>query len=470
MSSDITMRTMAEVSAMVAKKEISPVELTAACQENLDRLNDDFLAYCTPTPEVAMEQAKKAEAEIMASGPKSALHGIPIGVKDMFYTKDILTTGGSRFLEDFVPDYDATVVSRCKDSGAVLMGKTNTHEWAFACNTRSYFGESRNPYDPKRTPGGSSGGSAISVATGMSFMALGTDTGGSVRTPSSMCGVVGFKPTYGLTSQYGVIPLSYSLDHIGCITRSVMDAALTMDLITGFDPNDPCPARATGPATQFAAQLREVDDLKGKVVGVPTNFFQEKLDYEVERLYRETLEKLRDLGAELREIQIPYVESFPPMAARIMFADAAHYHRQRMEENIEGFGPVEQERFRQGAAWTGVELIDAMQIREKVKRAFEAAAREVDVIAVATNPVTAPLIGAAETPCRDGMEPTGDIVVRHTRLGTFAGVPAMSVPMGLTKEGMPSGLMLMSGAGRDIDVLKAGWALEQHFPFTFRKF
>lgn len=468
--SDLTMMTMAEVSRLIAKREVSPVEVTQACIQNINRLNERYLAFCTPTPEAAMEQAKRAEAEIMAHGAKSPLHGIPVGVKDMFYTKGVRTTGGSRFLEEFVPDYDATAVARCRENGAVLMGKTNTHEWAFACNTRSFFGESKNPHDTRRTPGGSSGGSAIAVATGMAYTALGTDTGGSSRTPASMCGVVGFKPTYGLTSQYGVIPLSYSLDHIGCMTRSVMDAALTMDLITGFDPNDPCPARAVGGPTAFAQKLRQIRDLRGKTVGVPSNFFQEKLDYEVERLYRESLTRLADMGAELREIKIPYVESFPPMAARIMFADAAHYHRQRMAENIDGFGPIEQERFRQGASWTAVELIDAMQIRERVKRAYEEAVGDVDVIAIATNPVTAPLIGAATTPCRGVEEPTGDIVVRHTRLGTFAGVPALSIPMGLTRDNLPAGLMLMSGAGRDLAVLEAGWAYEQNYPFTLRKF
>ena len=468
--SDISMKPLWEVSQLLASHEISPVELEEECRKNAERLNDKLLAFCTPTPDIAREQAEKAEAEILAGGQKNALHGIPYGVKDMFYTKGVRTTAGSRFLEDFVPDYSATTVQRCEDSGAVLMGKTNTHEWAFACNTRSFFGESRNPYDPERTPGGSSGGSAIAVATGMAYMALGTDTGGSIRTPASMCGVVGFKPTYGLTSQYGVVPLSYSLDHIGCITRSVMDAALVMDRITGYDPNDPCPARSEGAPTQFAAALQNVHDLKGKIVGVPENFFQDKLDYEVERLYKAALRQLEELGAELRPICIPGVESFPPMAARIMFADAAHYHRERMVGNMAGFGPIEQQRFRQGAAWSGVELIDAMRVRDQVKRAFAEAAREVDVVAVATNPVTAPLIGAAETPSCGEMEPTGDIVVRHTRLGTFAGIPAMSIPMGLTAEGMPSGLMLMSRAGRDIDVLSAGWAYEQNFPFAFRKF
>lgn len=202
----------------------------------------------------------------------------------------------------------------------------------------------------------------------------------------------------------------------------------------------------------------------------PKTFSRTSWIYEVERLYREALRRLEELGAELRPIRIPGVESFPPMAARIMFADAAHYHRKRMSENMAGFGPIEQQRFRQGAAWSGVELIDAMRVRDRVKRAFAEAAQEVNVVAVATNPVTAPLIGAAETVCRGETEPTGDIVVRHTRLGTFAGIPAMSIPMGLTDDGLPAGLMLMSRAGHDINVLSVGWAYEQSFPFVFRKF
>lgn len=462
---ELAMMTIAEISRLIAEKKVSPVELVEACLTRIEDRNEELLAYCTLTEESAREKARQAEKEIMKSGPRSPLHGIPYGLKDMFYTKDVLTTGGSNFLRDFYPDYSATVAQRCDDAGAILMGKTNTHELAFAPIGLSCFGQSKNPRDVSRIPGGSSSGSAIAAATGMAYMAMGTDTGGSIRIPAALCGVVGYKPTYGLTSQYGVIPLSYTLDHIGPLTRSVMDAAITMDIISGTDPNDPCQEAVKRPHTQFAKALEQVDSLKGKKIGVPTNFFHDKIDAEVEQLYLKALESLKELGAELVYMEIPFIEEIPPLSSIILFSEAAHYHRQRMEEQLDGFGEMQQERLMNGASRSAVEYIDTMQKREKIRREWEEIAKQVDAVAVATVPVKPPLVGAETTPCKHGDEVTTDILVRNTRLGTFAGIPALTIPSGLTSDGFPAGIMFYGGRDRDLDVLSIGWAYEKQYGF-----
>lgn len=463
--SELAMMTIAEVSKLIASHKVSPVDLVEACQARIDADSEELLAYCTLTTELAREKAKEAEQEIMKNGPKSPMHGIPYGLKDMFYTKNILTTGGTNFLRDFYPDYSATVADRCDESGAILIGKTNTHELAFAPIGLSCFGQSKNAWDKTRLPGGSSSGSAIAVATGMAYMAMGTDTGGSIRIPAALNGVVGYKPTYGLTSQYGVIPLSYTLDHIGPLTRSVMDAAITVDTISGTDPLDPCAAAIKGEPTQFAAALEQVDDLRGKKIGVPTNFFCDKIDAEVEALYLEALKALEALGAELVYIEVPFVEEIPPISSVILFAEAAHYHRDRMRDHLDQFGKTQQERLLNGASWSGVDYVDAMQKRETIRRKWEAVMADLTAIAVPTVPVRAPKIGSETAPCKDCEMPTADIFVRNTRLGTFVGVPALSVPIGLTSDQLPAGMMLYGGQKRDLDVLTVGWAYEKHNPF-----
>lgn len=464
---ELAMMTIAEVSKLVAEKKVSPVDLVDACQTRIDARNGELLAYCTLTTDLAREQAKQAEAEIMANGPKSPLHGIPYGLKDMFYTKDILTTGGTNFFRDFYPDYSATVADRCDAAGAILMGKTNTHELAFAPLGLSYFGQSKNPRDTTRIPGGSSSGSGIAAATGMAYIAMGTDTGGSIRIPAALNGVVGYKPTYGLTSQYGVIPLSYTLDHIGPLTRSVMDTAITMDIISGYDEHDECTEATKLPHTEFARELRKVDGLKGKKIGVPTSFFCDKIDAEVEKLYEEALGALKDLGAELVEIEVKFVEEIPPLSSLILFSEAAHFHRQRMTDNLEGFGTLEQGRLKNGASWSAVDYIETMRKRDRIRKQWQEVTANVDAIAVPTVPVPAPKIGAETTPCKNEDVSTTDILVRNTRLGPFTGCPALSVPIGLTSDGQPAGMMLYSGLNRDLDVLSIGWAYEKSNPFPF---
>ena len=465
--SDITMAPLYEVAECIREHKVSPTELVDACLEKTRKRQDELYAYTTLLANEAKEQARYCEKRIMKDGPKTPLDGIPIALKDLYYTKGILTTAGSQFFKDFYPEYDSTVVKRLADAGSILMGKTNTHEWAFGATSYSWFGQSRNPWNPQKTPGGSSGGSAIAVATGMAYVGMGTDTGGSIRIPSSLCGVVGFKPTYGLTSQYGVVALSYTLDHIGPLCRSVKDCAIVMDHITGYDPLDPCPAAWKGGPTNFASQLLDDESFQRKVIGVPTGYFFDRLDYEVEKLLNCQLDMLKDAGAEVRYIDIPSMNDIYDVCTTLMLPDAAHYHKQRFAEHPELFDDLGKEMLTNGNSYSAVQHVDAMRRREVMRRDWEAACDTVDVMVSATTPIPAQDVGCNTVETRGGEYPVAKTIGRFSRAGTTLGFPALSVPMGFTPDGLPVGMMFMSKRGNDLAVLKAGWAHEKISNYTF---
>lgn len=319
------------------------------------------------------------------------------------------------------------------------MGKTNTHELAFAPVGLSCFGQTKNPWKESKIPGGSSSGSAAAAATGMAYMAMGTDTGGSIRIPAALCGVVGYKPTFGLTSQYGVISHSYSLDHIGLLTRSVMDAAITMDVISGYDAKDECPDATRQPHTSFTGMLEKVEDLKHIKIGVPVNFFCNMIHPEVERLYLESLKALGELGAELVYIEIPFADNIPAISSVIMYVEAAHYHRELMETNMSGFGKPEQESLTFGASKSGMDYVEAIRKREQHRKEWETVLQNLDAAAVPTVQIPAPEIGEDRKIINEKEMDTNDILVHNTRLGSYLGIPALSI----------------------------GWAYEKYNPFLF---
>jgi aspartyl-tRNA(Asn)/glutamyl-tRNA(Gln) amidotransferase subunit A len=468
---DLIMMSIKEISSMIKKKQISPVEIVEECINRTKRLQPELNAYITFLEEEAKKKAKIAEREIMKGGPKSPLHGIPIALKDLFYTKRVLTSAGSKLLKDFKPDYDGTVTDRLNKSGAILMGKTNMHEFAFGpTNEDSYYGPSRNPWDPSRITGGSSGGSAIAVATGMTYMAMGTDTGGSVRIPSAFCGVVGFKPTYGMGSLYGIIPLSFTLDHPGPLTRSVYDAAITMDMITGYDPKDPCIGKYKGKNTNLAKELSDVDTVKGMTIGVPSNFYFDKVDYEVEKLVENAISNLKQLGAEIKTIEIPYLDIVPNISTIIMFSEAAYNHKDRLAVHPGEYEPNVKARLDQGMNYSAIEYISALQEGEKILNAWNKVISEVDAVVTPTLPITAYKIGSKIVVTRGKEEPAREMCVRHTRFANTTGCPALTVPCGLTPEGLPAGIMIMGRNYDDLTVLKIGYAYEKHYPYTFKQF
>ena len=466
---DITMMTMAEVASLIKAGKISPVEVVDACLKRTEALQGKLNAYVYLMADEAKKAAKRAESEVKKNY-KGPLHGIPIALKDLYYTKGIPTTGGSGLMADFRPDFNGTIVQRLIDAGAIIMGKTNTHEWAFGPTTEeSFFGPSRNPWNPKKHPGGSSGGSAIAAATGMAYVGMGSDTGGSVRIPSAMCGTVGFKPTYGLASLNGIIGLSYTLDTPGPLTRSVMDAALAMDAYAGPDPLDPCPGRLSGPFPKFAESLKGVDNLKGKVISVPTNFFFDKTDHEVEKLVMKGVAAMKELGAEVRYIEIPSLELVPEVSTVILFSEAAHYHQERFAKFPNKYQPGVKARLEQGGAYKAVEYIDALKGREKIMADWERALTGIDGVVVPTCPIPAYDIGLPapwNIQTRGKTEGGRAMLTHHTRLANTAGIPAMSMPCGLTSEGLPVGLMIMGRRSDDVGVLRLGYAYEKHNHFT----
>jgi len=455
---------------MLKDRTISSIELVDACLKRTDQLQSKLNPYITLLADQAKENAKQAQAEIDKNGLKSPMHGIPIALKDLYYTKGVLTTAASGILKDFKPDYDATITTRIREAGAVLMGKANTHEWAFGpTNEDSYFGPVRNPWDPERISGGSSGGSTVAVATGMAYMAMGSDTGGSIRVPAAYCGVVGFKPTYGLVSLYGVIPVSVTLDHPGPITRSVMDAAITMDMITGYDPLAPCLGREKGGSSNFAEQIKNADNLKGCVLGVPKNFYFDKTDYPIEEQFKETVKQLEALGAVIKYVEIPYLDDVPNVSTVIMFSEAAWSHKERVAKFPEAYQPMVMERFQKGMNFKATEYIQAMQDRNKIITAWEETLKELDAVITPTLPITAFKIGSATVVTRGKEEGARDMCVRHTRLANTTGGPALSVPNGMV-DGLPIGLMIMGKNGDDKRVLEIGYVFEKHNPYKLIRY
>jgi aspartyl-tRNA(Asn)/glutamyl-tRNA(Gln) amidotransferase subunit A len=336
-----------------------------------------------------------------------------------------------------------------------MMGKTNTHEWAFGTTGDvSYFGPPRNPWDSERVTGGSSGGSAAAVASGMVYMATGTDTGGSVRIPAALCGVVGYKPTFGLASLNGVIPLSFTLDHPGAITRSVMDAAIAMDAMAGKD---------------FAQQLINAGDLKGVRLGVPENHFFDKTDYKVEAAFNESVKKLEALGAIIMRINIPYVDDVVNISTAIMFSEAAWYHKSRIAEHPEAFQPAVLDRLTNGMNLNVTEYIQALYDRNRLISLWEETMASFDAVITPTVPTAAFKINSTAVTLRGREEAAQAICHHHTRLANVLGAPALSVPCGMA-DGLPVGLQIIGMNGCDKRVLEIGYAYEKQYPFNLMRY
>ncbi len=465
---DLSMLTLAQAAGLVEKGEVSPVELTEACLKRIAALDGQLNGYITLLAEEALTKAKQAEKEVKTAY-KGPLHGIPIALKDLFNLAGVRVTAGSGLMLDNIPDWDATAVARLKAAGAVILGTTNTHEWALGpTNEESHFGPSRNPWDAKKIPGGSSGGSAVAVATGMAYMAMGTDAGGSISIPSAMCGSVGLKPTNGRVSLYGMLPISFNLDHPGPMTRSVLDAAITMDCLTGPDPLDPCPGRLSDPATHYAT-IKDLKNLSGKTVGVPANFFFDKTSPEIAKLVRAAIDAIKELGAAVKEIHIPDLATVPATTATIMFCEAAYAHQERFLQHADQYTPGVKQRIEKGLKITALDYINALKERERVKASWAKTMEGIDAVAVPTTPVTAYDIGTWQLEINGQTEDARTMCGYHTRLANLTGVPALSVPCGFTAEGLPAGLMLLGRYKGEQELLEIGWAYEQARPFKYKE-
>ena len=443
---------IAEISELLRKRELSPVELTKQCLERIEKLNSTLNAFITVTSQSALQQARTAEKEMLQGHWRGLLHGIPLALKDLIDTAGVRTTAASALFKDRIPAEDAEVVGGLKNAGAVLLGKNNLHEFAYGGSSMiSYYGEVHNPWDPACIAGGSSGGSAASVAAGLVYGAIGTDTAGSVREPAALCGIVGLKPTYGRVSARGVIPLSLSLDHVGPITRTVSDAAVMLQAIAGYDAGDTNSADVAVP--DYVAAIGDAS--KPAKIGVPRKFFYEDLDPEVASAVEQALGIIKTLGGDLSEIELDV-----PTDRTLQTAEAYAYHAEFVSRSPEKYLPETLRRIRKGEDITSEEVEqrrrELQKIREEIKRVFE----DVDVLVTPTTPVPAPAIAELkQNP--DLLRPREMLLLRNTRPVNVWGLPAISVPCGFTSAGLPIGLQIIGPHWREDRVLQLAYAYEQ---------
>lgn len=458
-----------KVSALIKSKDLSPVDLTKASLKQINNLNPKLNAFVFVNEEQALSFAKKAEKEITNGNYFGKLHGIPVAYKDLYYTKDIPTTACSKVLKDFIPKYNATVVERLENAGCINLGKTNTTEFAFGpTNEESYFGAVRNPWDFSKISGGSSGGSAAAVASNMAFCAMGSDSGGSIRIPAAMCGVVGFKPSLGLVSTYGIIPMSKTMDHAGPLCRSVADIAIILDTITGTDHKDTSPFAIKGEPTQFYNSIYGVTNLKGKVLGIPKNFFFDKTDYQVEKVFFEAVEKLKLLGATIKEVVVPNTELITETSTNLMFKEAAESHKTWYPERKDDYQKDIPPRLEIGLKVTNEDYLKAVKYRNEIIKEWKVLTKQIDAVLVPTCPIEPFDIGLGEpwsVTTRGNTELGKQMATYHTRYSNMTGAPAISIFAGLTQNGLPVGLMIMGGFGADCSVLETGLAYERNFGF-----
>ncbi|NJO06071.1 MAG: Asp-tRNA(Asn)/Glu-tRNA(Gln) amidotransferase subunit GatA [Chloroflexaceae bacterium] len=466
--------TIAESRAALDAGEITSVELTEAFLKRIHAVEPQIKAFLTVTGELALEQAHAADSQRNGS-PRSPLHGVPFAIKDVICTRDIPTTAGSRILEGFVPPYDATVTARLRAGGAVLLGKVNCDEFAMgSSNENSAYFPTYNPWDTDRVPGGSSGGSAAAVAALETPGSLGTETGGSVRQPSGLCGISGLKPTYGRVSRYGLIAFASSLDQIGPLAWTVADLALILQVIAGHDPLDG--TSSAQPVPDYSAAL--TGDVRGLRVGVPREYFAEGLDADVERVVRTAIETLRDQGAELVDISLPHTRYAIPTYYIIAPAEAssnlARFDGVRYGPRLPGdglweqiertrgelFGPEVRRRIMIGTYALSAGYYDAyyrraQQVRTLISRDFEQAFTQVDVIATPTSPTIAFLLG----------QKTDDPLAMYlsdvyTVTANLAGLPGLSVPCGFSQQ-MPVGLQFIGKLLDEPTLLRVGDAYQR---------
>ena len=450
---DLAALSLADASELLRARKASPVELTTACLARIDRLNPALNAFITVTREQALAEAKAAESEIMRGRRRGALHGIPIALKDLFDTAGVKTTAASAVFASRVPERDAEVVRRLKQAGAVFVGKTNMHEFAYGDTSAvSHFGPVRNPWDRQRISGGSSGGSAAAVAARLCYGALGSDTGGSIRQPSAYCGIVGLKPTYGRVSTTGVVPLSWSLDHVGPMCRTVADTALVLQTIAGYDAMDTNSIDA--PVPDYSNALTE--KVAALRIGVPRAVFYEGMEPEVEQAITEALRVLGRLTASTRDVVLPTYMTLP-----VVGAEAYAFHSQYVMRTPELYQKPTRERIEGGARVSATAYIDGKRELDRLRRSIGDVFSSVDVLVTPTSPVLPQTVDDAinhpVVPPPGGVAPT----LRNTQPFDIFGLPTISVPCGFSSGGLPIGLQISGPRLGESRVLALARAYEQ---------
>ena len=449
--------TLAGLQQELAAGSTSSVQVVDELLARIDATDDHVNAYVTVNHDGARELAHALDDVRAAGASVGPLHGIPISVKDLFDTDDMVTSSGGRPSSSSPPAADATVVARLREAGAIIIGKTNMHEFAYGFTTENpHHGDTHNPWDLGRIAGGSSGGSGASVAVGSAIAAFGSDTGGSVRVPASLCGIVGLKPTYGRVSRNGVFPLAWNLDHVGPMTRTVEDAAILLSVIAGPDTADPTTVNAPPVADYVAAVGRDIAGLR---VGVPTNHFFEGIDPEVLAGVESAIETLRGLGAIVSEVTIPGLESTVGAWLTMLLVEATSAHEDMLRERPEDYGPDVRTFVEAGALIPATRYLRAQRIRRRLVDTFAAAMDDVDVIVTPATAVAATRLGEAVVTIGELTEPLFRTFARISAPFDVVGLPALSVPSGFTAAGLPIGLQVVGHPFHEATVLAVGHAV-----------
>jgi len=457
----LTALSVAEAGELIRRRSLSPVELTAAYLERIRRLDGVYGAYMTLLESEARSSAAAAEREIAEGRYRGPLHGIPVALKDLIQTRGIRTTCGTLVLKDWVPDEDAAVARRLSDAGAVLLGKLHLHEFAFGpTGVNPHYGTPRNPWDRGRMPGGSSSGSAVAVGAGLAAAALGTDTGGSVRIPASLCGIVGLKPTYGRVSRRGVLPLAWSLDHVGPMVRSVEDAALLLGVLAGQDPADP--STTARPVPDYRAAMR--GEIRGLRLGLPRELFFAHVDPEVEAAVRAAARALEGMGATVEEVSLPGMAEATTATFAIIAAEAMAFHGPMLREHGARYGQDVRTRLLAGQFVLATQYVNAQRIRQLVRAELDAALARIDALLLPATPIPAPRIEEREATVDGIRQDVRAWLTRCTRPFNLTGHPALSLPCGLTAAGLPVGLQLVGRMFDEAMLLRIGSAYESASP------
>ncbi len=462
---EVVYASISEIGKLYRQHKLSPLELTRFLLERIKKLNPHLNAFITVSEELALQQAKRADSEF-GSKKRHKLHrdrgplqGIPISLKDNIYTAEVRTTAGSRVLRDFVPLHDAPVVSALKEAGAVMLGKTNMHEFAYGTTSNNlHYGAVKNPWDFSRIAGGSSGGSAAALAAGLCYGSIGTDTGGSIRIPSSLCGVVGLKPGLGRVSADHIVPLSPTLDFVGPLARSTEDAALLLEPIftRGKGERSLRPGRLPSPHTRRSR------------LGVPKEFFLDVLSPEVELSFQAALRILQERGARLKEVSLPLIQETEDAGNQIAWAEGTHYHQHAGWYPAHA-GEYEEDvcrRLEMGTKVPAVVYMQALELRQQFIAAFHLILEEekLDALVVPTTPITATRIGEESLTIQGTSHFTRALLLRLNRPANLAGVPAISVPCGLSERGLPVGLQFIGAITDEALLLELARDFERACP------
>ncbi len=443
-----------EIRNLLSKNEISARELVESHLSRIDEVEPKLNAFITVTKAEAVRSAIEADAAAARGDSLGHLHGVPLTLKDLLWTRGVRTTSGSKIFTDFIPSRDATVVAKLRAAGAIFLGKTNLHEFAYGVSSvNPHYGPVHNPWDTERIAGGSSGGSAAALAAGIGYGSIGTDTGGSIRIPSALCGTVGFKPTYGRVSRFGVTPLAWTLDHVGPMTRSVKDAAVLYEIIAGYDAKDQTTSRReVGNVSEHLAELPS--SLK---IGLPREYFLEGNDPEVEGLFQAAVKSLEQVGMDPIQVSIPEVRHQFVCRNVISFAEATSYHEPNLRVRPADYGDNTRELLRLGLTIRATEYLAAQRARRRIVEAFRNAFQTIDVLVCPSSPAPAPRIG--ETSLSNGEELRAGLL-RLTSPFNTVGFPAISLPCGYTRSGLPVSLQIVGGPFEEALLFKVAHAYE----------